>query len=154
MGITERDPASCIWVGRPQSWSGALIYHQTLFCILPGRRIQLKPGTRVVQPQEARGLEYHSTSAGSLLQMLCSNSFPSSKINFLLLGLSKFSTICCELGRSDKVINALPRSTFGLFALAFTRQLIIKQKFQSKLLLPISKPLSSVPESEDSVLPC
>ena len=153
MRITGTDPASCIWDGRPQSWPGAQIYHQTLSCILAGRRIQLKPGTWVVQPWEAQGLEY-SPSAGLLLQMLRSNSFLSFKINFLLLGLSKLSTICCEPGRSNKVINALPRSTFRLFALAFTRHQIIEQKFQRKLLLPISKPLSSMSESEDSVLPC
>lgn len=79
--------------------------------------------------------------------------FFSVKMNFFLLGLSKHSTIWYQSGRKKQVINALPRSTFGLFSLAFTRQQIIKQNFQIVLML-ISKPLSSMPEQEDSVLPC
>lgn len=96
----------------------------------------------VVQPWEDGGLQY-SPSAGSPVQMLCANPFLSFKMNFFFLGVSKLSTICCEPGRSNKVINALPRPTIGLFAWAFTRQQIIKQKFQRKLLLPVSKALSS-----------
>lgn len=141
LGIAETDTNSCIWNEKPQSWLGARICHQTLTCILPGKRMKLKSST-----WETQGLQYNP-SALSLLQMLSSNFCLSVRMNFFLLDFSKHSTNWYQTGRRNKVISTLPKTTFGLFSLAFTRQHIIKQKFQSRLLMPISTPLSSMPES-------
>lgn len=121
---------------------------QTLSCILPGKRTQLKSSIWVVQSWEIQGLGCRP-SAVSLLQMLHFNSCFSVRMRIFLLGLSKHSIICYHTGRRNEGITTLRRSTFGFFSLAFTRQHIIKQKFQSTLLMPICSPLSSLSESED-----
>lgn len=68
-------------------------------------------------------------------------------MNFLLLK----ALLNLVWAREKQKINALPRHTMLISALAFTGKQIIKQKSQGRLLLPIGKPLSSVPESQDSV---
>lgn len=109
--------------------------------------MQLKSSTWVVQVADSRLGE--QSICCLTMQVLYSNSCLSVRMSIFLLGLSKHSTIWYQTRRRNKGISALPRPTFGFFSLAFTKQHIIEQKFQSMLLRLISTPLSSLSASED-----